>query len=240
MLTLLSAEEIAYQGIKQRILDGRLPPGSRLVLRTLSKEIKVSLTPVTLALRMLERDGLVISVQGMGAVVRQWNKEEIIHLYLIRAFQEALAARLCAQEANSLDIERIVAANDAFKQAITDNDAEKNIQMDVEFHMAVVRGAHCPDLERMVENLSIMRCSMKLFALGLNIPESQIRHLRLSNNWRNVHRQIIEAVRKRDADAAELAGRRHVEESLERNRVWIDEATTIVARTQPQLSWRTA
>lgn len=238
--SLLSAEEIAYNEIKQRIVDGRLSPGARLVLRTLGKELGMSLTPVTLALRMLERDGLVVNAPGVGAVVRNWNREEIIHLYEIRAFQEALAARLCAKAANSLDIERITAANEAFKRAIDENDAEANLQADVEFHMAVVRGAHCADLERLIENLSIMRCSMRVFALSLKIPESLTASLRLSKDLRDVHQPVIDAIVRHDPDAAEKAGRQHVEESLERNRVWIDEVTTMVEGSQGRYSWQFA
>jgi DNA-binding GntR family transcriptional regulator len=235
---LFSAEEIAYNEIKQRILDGRLAPGVRLVLRTLGKDLGVSLTPVTLALRMLERDGLVVNVQGVGACVRDWNREEIIQLYQIRAFQEALAARLCAQAANSLDIERMAAANEAFKRAIDEGDAERNLQEDVEFHMAVVRGAHCSDLERMIENLSIMRCSMRIFALSLSIPEAVTKGLRLSKELRDVHQPIVDAIVCHDPDAAEKAGRRHVEESLERNRIWIEEVTTVVANSQARFAWQ--
>ncbi|MHB9038221.1 MAG: GntR family transcriptional regulator [Armatimonadota bacterium] len=240
MTNLISAEEIAYYEIKQQILDGRLKPGARLVLRNLGKDLKVSLTPVTLALRMLERDGLVISVQGVGACVRDWDRKEIINLYEVRAFHEALAARLCAREANPLDIERISLANEAFKRAIDENDAEANIQADVEFHMAVVRSAHCVDLERMTENLSIMRCSMRIFALSLNIPESLTKSLRLSTSLRGVHQPLIDAIVSGDVDAAERLGRQHVEESLERNRVWIDEVVTVVARRQPRYTWQFA
>jgi len=240
MNALTSAEEIAYNEIKQRILDGRLRPGARLVLRALGKEMKISLTPVTLALRMLERDGLVVSTQGVGAYVRGWDRKEIINLYEIRAFQEALAARLCAREANSLDIDRIRSSNEAFMRAIDENDAEANLQADVEFHMAVVRGSHSSDLERMTENLSIMRCSMRMFALSLNAPDSLMASLRLSKDLRGVHQPIINAIASRDVDAAEMAGRQHVEDSLQRNRIWIDEVTTVVARHQTRYAWQFA
>lgn len=238
MVTLLSAEEIAYNEIKQQILDGRLRPGARLVLRTLGKQLNVSLTPITLGLRMLERDGLVVSVPGVGAYVRDWDRKEIINLYEIRAFQEALAARLCAREATSVDIERISSANEAFMRSIDEDDAEANVQADVDFHMAVVRGTHSPDLERMTENLSIMRCSMRMFALSLKIPDLVTKSLRLSRDLRDVHQPIIDAIVSRDLDAAEKAARQHVEQSLDRNRVWIDEVTNVVLSNQARYSWQ--
>lgn len=217
-----SADEHVYLEIKKRILDGSLIPGARLVLRTIAKELDISLTPVSLALRMLERDGLVVVIPGMGAYVRMWDSNDIIQLYEIRAFHEALAARLCAREARKIDLDRIAEKNEQFRRSIDADDVEANIQADIELHTAIVRGARNPDLARITENLSIMACSMRLFALSLKVPSSTTRNLRLSKDLRDVHQPLIEAIVDRNLDIAESEGRKHVEESLERNRVWIE------------------
>jgi len=233
-----SAEDVAYSQIKQQILEGRLAPGLRLTLRTLASELGISITPVILALRMLERDGLVTNIQGMGTYVRKWERTEIIQLYEVRAFQEAVAARLCARDASGRDLEMIQKANASFKIAFDAGNAPANEQADVEFHMEVVGGAHCPDLQRILENQSIARCSMHLFALSLKVPTSVMNNLRLSTQLRDVHDPIVEAIMNRDPDAAEKAARKHVEDSLERNRVWIDEVSEIVTNNQPRYTWK--
>ncbi|MBI2842647.1 MAG: GntR family transcriptional regulator [Armatimonadetes bacterium] len=223
MRLIASVEEVVYNEIKQRIVDGRLLPGTRLVLRTLAKELKASLVPVVSALRMLERDGLVINTPGMGACVRQWSAKEIRHLYLIREMQEGLAARLCAEEAGPSDLASIVAADEMFRKSIDARDADANIRADIDFHTAVVRGAHSLDLERMTENLSIMRCSMRAFGISRNVRESFVRDMRLAPERKEVHKPIVDAILAREPIAAEQAGRAHVQDSLSKNLVWIEE-----------------
>ncbi len=224
MAAATSVEEAAYLEIKQRILDGRLPPGERLVLRTLAVEIGgISLVPVVSALRMLERDGLVVNTPGMGASVRQWTQKDIVHIYHIRAVHEGLAARLCVEEATAADMAAIVAADEAFCTSIDAGDAEANIRTDIDFHVAVVRGAHCLDLERTFENLSIMRCSMRAFGMSRGIPPALANSVRLAPERKQVHNEIINAILARDGAAAEAAGRQHVEDSLAVNLSWIEE-----------------
>lgn len=233
MLALAYAEEKAYAEIKQRILDGRLAPGARLVHRMLAKELQMSPSPLVPALRMLERDGLVANTPGLGACVRVWTREEIIDSYHIRAFHEALAARLCAERAGAPDLAAIAAANDAIKQSVDALDADANVRAELEFHTAIVRGAHCPDLERMSENLSIVQRSMTAFAIILKVPRL------LGREIRGIHDPIVEAIARRDPDAAEQAARKHVEDSLARNLAWIEQVTAAIsADTSSRSSWR--
>ncbi|MCL5103173.1 MAG: GntR family transcriptional regulator [Armatimonadetes bacterium] len=216
MSSLICAEEIAYSELKQRVLDGRLAPGERLVHRALAKDLGMSPNPVVLALRMLERDGLVTNTPGLGARVRTWTREEIVDSYHIRAFHEALAARLCAERATMSDLEAINKAHEAILQSVDELDAKANIKAELDFHIAIAKGAHCPDLERVFENLSIVHRSMTAFGISLNVPRL------LSPQIREIHTTIIEAIKNRDPDAAEKAARDHVEGSLARNLAWIE------------------
>jgi len=215
--TLMCSEEMAYRKIKQRILDGRLAPGARLVHRTLAKELDMSPNPVVLALRMLERDGLIVNTPGLGACVRQWDRTEIEDLYHMRACQEALASRLCAQRATQDELGKVKAANDMFKEGIDKNDVEENIRADVGLHLAIVAGAHSPDLERVVENLSIMQCSMKVFGMSLGIPRE------MSTQVRDIHDPLVQAIVERKPKLAERLAREHVQQSLKKSIPWIKE-----------------
>jgi len=214
---LVCTEEVAYTKIKQRILDGSLAPGARLVHRALAKELEMSPNPVVLALRMLERDGLIVNTPGLGACVRQWSRREIEDLYHMRVHQEALASRLCAERAGHDEMNRIAAANELFKETIAKKDVEENIRADVGIHMAIVAGAHSPDLERVVESLAIMQCSMKAFGLSLGVPRD------LSRQVRDVHDPLVKAIIARDPKLAERLAREHVRMSLKKNLPWIKE-----------------
>ena len=222
MASVVCAEEIAYEEIRQRILDGRLGSGERLVHRALAKELGMSPNPVVLALRMLERDGLVVNTPGLGACVRSWTKSEIIDSYHIRAFHEALSARLCAERHTPGDMEAIDTAHEDVKASVDSEDARANIMAELNLHVAIVRGSHCPDLERLFENLAIVHRCMTVFGVSLNVPRL------LSQDVRENHAPTVEAIRSRDVDGAERAAREHVEDSLARNLAWIEKVSAVL------------
>lgn len=212
-MQLKRVEEVAYNEIKQRILDGRLAPGTRLIIRNLAHELKVSMSPVLLALRMLERDGLVVNTPGLGACVRVWTFEEAVQVFMIRAYLEALACRLCAENATRSDMDAIVAANNRIKKAFAEGEVSAYCQADMEFHRAVVQGAHCTDLVRMTDYPTML-------AICLNMPR------RINVDADKVHDILIDAIIRHDPVAAELEGKRHVEESVESHRGWLEETCT--------------
>ena len=82
--------------LREDILAGRLPPGSRLIECDLTARFAVSRGPVREALRRLSADGLIEHWPHRGAVVRRLSAREIGELFQIRVEMEALAARLAA------------------------------------------------------------------------------------------------------------------------------------------------
>ena len=65
--------EKSYDYIREKLSRGELPPGKRLVNRTLADEIGVSVIPVREAIHRLATEGLVEHVPGSGAFVRKTN-----------------------------------------------------------------------------------------------------------------------------------------------------------------------
>lgn len=205
----LIAEEEAYTAIKQMIIQTQLKPGARLVHRTLAKELGMSAIPIVLALRLLERDGLVVNMPGMGAYVRTWNRDEIIDLYHIRASQEALAARLCAERATRVDMASILDAKEGYEKALEEGEFEAIVQADAAFHLSMVRGAHCAYLETMISNLSIVNLSIHMSHFYLKAQKPTFPNAPI---W--IHVPIVDALEKKDAAAASAAAKEHIEASL--------------------------
>ncbi|MCW6509280.1 GntR family transcriptional regulator [Lichenifustis flavocetrariae] len=84
---MFSKTDHAYESLRRNILDGHLQPGQRLRLSHLAKELDLSEMPIREALRLLQRDGLVVMHLHRGAEVAQlsfqhsWNIEEVrLHL----------------------------------------------------------------------------------------------------------------------------------------------------------------
>jgi DNA-binding GntR family transcriptional regulator len=134
-----SAVERATAEIRQRIRNGELVPGQRLVAAELSTLLDVSLGPLREALTRLAGEGLVEVQQYRGAVVRSQSAQDLAEIYLVREVIEGLAARLAAQAvargdhavkglqkiadrgrklAASFDLEGYLAANQEFHETI--------------------------------------------------------------------------------------------------------------------------
>src|ERR671937_118740 len=89
----LTKSEYAYAELRKRILDGRLQPGARLLLRPLAHELGVSVMPIRDAIRLLERDGLVTVHNHRSATVTEIERTAVVDSVGIRMWLEILAIR---------------------------------------------------------------------------------------------------------------------------------------------------
>ncbi|MGI6877648.1 GntR family transcriptional regulator [Microbacterium sp. gxy059] len=89
----------AFEAIHAAILDGDLPPGAPLRIRSLADELGTSMMPVREAIRRLEEQGLIVSSPYRGAVVRGFTPGEMLDVYAVRRLLEVEAARLGASDA---------------------------------------------------------------------------------------------------------------------------------------------
>lgn len=87
----------AYLAIREGVIHGTYPPGSRLRERELSQDLRMSRIPIREALRQLEVEGFVATSPNRGAVVSQLTLKDVAELFDLRLSLEVLAARQAAQ-----------------------------------------------------------------------------------------------------------------------------------------------
>ena len=87
---------IVYENLKRRIITNALKPGDPLNEGILSKELKISKTPVREALQQLEKKGLVENIPGKGAFVSRFSFQDIRELFEIREILECEVIRRVA------------------------------------------------------------------------------------------------------------------------------------------------
>jgi DNA-binding GntR family transcriptional regulator len=104
----------AYEQIRQAIVEGRYAAGQRLVEKRLGEEFDVSRTPVREALRMLESEGLVVSLPNKGSIVRPMTAQDIYEIYELRVRLESLAAERAARNPSPQHLEILEASNEEF------------------------------------------------------------------------------------------------------------------------------
>jgi len=85
-----------YEALRERIIEGELPPGSRIRERDLAEEFNVSRIPIREAMPRLESEGFISTLPRRGAVVTEMKLEDVKELFAVRSSLEVLAARLAA------------------------------------------------------------------------------------------------------------------------------------------------
>jgi DNA-binding GntR family transcriptional regulator len=139
--------------IRQRIVDGRLSPGMRIVERELADELRVSRVPVREALRMLASEGFLENVPRRGVVVKRLTRRDVEELFDVRESLEVLAARRASERARPEDLTRLRAILDRVDRAIEADDAESIGRGNEEFHDAIIELADNGLLAAMLEPL---------------------------------------------------------------------------------------
>ena len=105
--------------IREDIILGHYSEGERLSEAQLCQTHGVSRTPVRLALRLLEREGVIRRGEGRGYLVQGLTVDDILQAVEVRGHLESLAARLMAQHADRGDfMEPMSQAIDAIENAI--------------------------------------------------------------------------------------------------------------------------
>lgn len=84
-----SLNELIYDEIKSKILTNELKPNEKLDIDYLSTSLGVSRTPVTNALKSLQKDGYVVINPRSGSYVRELTKEELEYIFDFREVLEA-------------------------------------------------------------------------------------------------------------------------------------------------------
>lgn len=132
-----SESERVTRLLRDDIVDGVRPPGSRLVERDLAAELGVSRVPVRDALRQLVAEGLVTPRPRSWAVVREFTAADIADLHEVRAAFERLAFRLAVERRTREGLQRLRAAVDEELRAAAAGDAVTARRAAADFHEVV-------------------------------------------------------------------------------------------------------
>jgi len=141
-----------YARILEAITDRTLPPGQRIRQNELAEKLGVSRQPVSHALHLLHRQGLVAESGRRGFEVTELNPARIRQLYEVRGAIDALAARLAASRVKTDAPGRAVleAALEAGRAIGKNTPLARLIALDVDFHCAIYRLAGNPAIEEMI------------------------------------------------------------------------------------------
>lgn len=196
----------ALEKLKRAIVEGQLPPGTRLVERKLCDLLDVSRSIVRESLGQLEAEGWVTKEPYKGLTVAVIDEDGIRQIFEMRAAIEGRAAALCAERASAEQIEYLDTTIDAMNQAQASGDVESQIEAIEAFYEVLLEGA---GNELMANYLASQRNRL-----------ARLRRLALSHSPRasasvEEKRRILDAIRRRDASTAQALAEQHVWHSSE-------------------------
>ena len=195
------ADEIA-EILRERIVEGRLAPHEPLTQRQLAEDLDVTRATAGEALRMLFREGLLVSHAGTMQVAAA-DGAVLSSAYAVREVVDGLAARLAARHAGPGTERRCVAALKDHRAATEADDRLRSMRADISFHACLVDGSGNPALRSHWLLVRFTTRSAMLLAPA---------HLRQEIAE---HEAILSAVSRGDTEQAERAGRTHVRATIE-------------------------
>jgi DNA-binding GntR family transcriptional regulator len=198
-----SVDEIA-DVLRERILSGRLIPGTFLSQRKLADDLSFTRAGVGEALRMLCREGLVAATSPGGAMcVAPADCSALLSAFAVREVLDGLAAELAAIQAGPRMERRGRATLDDQRAALGADDRLRFMRADISFHAALVLGSDNPMLAAQMGPLrSTARTATVLGTERLTREVAE-------------HETVLAAVCRSDAEGAERAAREHVRATVD-------------------------
>ncbi|WP_454695304.1 GntR family transcriptional regulator [Achromobacter aegrifaciens] len=199
-----SARDYVYAELRRRLMAGSFMPGERLREEHIAAELSVSRTPVRSAIERLVTDGLVKHEGRRGAVVLGWQDRDIDEAFELRMLLEPYSAKAAAERASPEQISELERINQCMLDAINADAPDSVAQVqhfNNQFHHALLEAAQSARVRSMVESLLDMPIIIGSFYFYTK--DDMLRSV-------EHHRQIIAALRARDAECAQIAMRFHL------------------------------
>ena len=199
--------------LRKLIIEGRYAPGSRLAEIGVAEELGVSRTPVRLAFRSLEKEGLLQKGEKRGFLVRAFSDQDVECAVEVRGVLEGLAARRLAERGLSEPVATSLGAcvregrELLAKGFLEPEDIGRWSRLNERFHATIV-GATASHVIRdaIARNDHLPFASADSIVIDLAALDKEFEKLRLAQFQ---HEIVYEALQNREGARAEMLMREH-------------------------------
>ena len=193
-------EEQVADYLRERIISGVYPRGSRLKQAEIAEQLKLSITPVREALKLLEAEGYVSGDSYRGARVVPFDAAASGEILQLRLLLEAQLVRGAADKITARDIAELRELAKAFEDAFASGDRAAARGINYRFHRRLY------DVAGMPQTLHFVQILWARYPFDLiNAVEGR------GERAAREHDEILQALTLGDAAAAMLAMRHHIE-----------------------------
>lgn len=188
----------------EAIINGDMLPGSKISEPELAKHYQVSRGPLREAIMRVEGLGLIERVPHVGARVITFSPEKLIELYAVREALEGMAARLAARyitQEELLSLELLLATHSKHIDEV-EGSSYFHQHGDFDFHYRIIKASRN-------RKLIALLCDELYHLLRMyryQSPRAQSRPKEALDE----HKYILQAIRNRDEELAEMLMRRHI------------------------------
>lgn len=204
--------------LRDAILAGRFPPGSRLVEANLARELQVSRGSVREGLAVLAKEGLVVTNPRHGKFVQPLDDSTVDEIYSLRRVLEPFAASRVVESLNDESIAQLREAFNAIVDAVKTNDIVVVAHKDIAFHERIFLLA---DHSRLLRVWTDIRGMLQIM---FNVTTST--HLSLGEAVEQ-HHLILETILARDTRSVAAILEEHVDAAWVRAREGMRERTNL-------------
>ncbi len=197
-------KDVAYEKIKEKILEEYYEAGQFLSERTLIDELGMSKTPIKNALVRLESEGFVSVSSKQGIIVIDISIERINDIYNLRIALETFNCQDIYQRISVEQVRELEENVAATEQAAIEKDVKKFATLDHEFHLAISEFSGNSEITKILLNYQD------------HLRRITLRHLKKDptrvQKFYAEHLEILAALKARDEKCSELM-KKHLFES---------------------------
>jgi len=211
----LPAHETVYQTLRGQILFGELAPGQAVTIQGLVESLGAGMTPVREAIRRLISDGALVFQGNRRVSVPLLRDSDLDELIYARKTIECQLARLATNKVSAEDIAELEAIDAALDKAISSGDVAGYLVQNYRFHTRLYSHADAPILSDLADRLWLR------FGPSLRVVCGRLG----TQSFPDRHKDIIEALTRKDAELAALAMERDVAQGMEQVSQGLDQGS---------------
>ncbi|MDR4945322.1 GntR family transcriptional regulator [Neobacillus cucumis] len=185
----------SYEIIRDKILNGELPGGTKIVEEKVAAELGVSRTPIRESIRKLEQEGLIVNKR----VVKPTEKD-LRNMFQVRILLEGFSAKCAASYLKEDELESLYNCVEIGRKGTV----EEIMRANERFHEIIVNASNNPVMidiiDRMQSTIYLFRKTVVFYNRPHLIDE---------------HEEIYKAIKARDGDKAEKLMKNHLQADLD-------------------------
>lgn len=201
-------QQYAYHVLRRAIMRCELPPGKRLIIDDIARQLGMSLIPVRETLQLLQSEGLIAIVPHAGAIVAPITRASVLDTFTVLEGIEMVAMRTAAERMTPDDLAGLRGIVEQLDREIAAEAYQRWGDLNTEFHLAIARTTGMAMLQEVTGRAFSAWDRLRRFYFdGVLVP-------RIARSQEQ-HHAMIEAMERRDCQALEALARIHSREALD-------------------------